>query len=90
MSALAFVYSCLFVLRVALQSLWAGPKGVPLALARVGCLDLAPHALVRLTMAVGICGAIGVCVEMVVLRRKTWFVFFFFFFFFSCFADTVR
>ena len=60
----------------------AGPKE-----ARLGT---APHALVRLTMAVGISGAIGVCVEMVVLRRKTWFVFFFLFFFFSCFADTVR
>ena len=46
----------------------AGPKEAP--------LGPAPHALVRLATAVGICGVREVCVEMVVLRRKTRFVFF--------------
>ena len=46
----------------------AGPKEAP--------LGPAPHALVSLAMAVCICVGRGVCVAMVVLRRKTQFVFF--------------
>ena len=63
--------------RASLQSLWAGPKEAP--------LGLAPHALVRLATAVGICGVREVCVEMVVLRRK-WKLGGVF----LCFMDTIR
>lgn len=68
MSAPACV--CPFGLRVALQSLWAGPKEAPLASAPVGRLGPAPHAVVRLPMAVGICAAIAVCVAMAALEGR--------------------